>query len=326
MSPYGVALVAGLFVLTGCSEADEPPPAAPVASRTPSTPPAPEKTVSTSPAPTPSGEGHPVPSFDGRRALVDVRHLAGDIGPRLATGPAFREAARWVEGRFADLHYDVARQTYPVPAGTSWGVPVDAGTSVNLVATPTDFDPSAAYYVVGAHLDTVALAPGAEDNASGIAVLLETARLARAARLTQVVFVAFGGEEPRGPGDLHHFGSKRYVAAMSPAERRHLRAMISLDRVGVGPPLTVGWVAGTVRGVRDALLRTAARIGVRTAIEENTGSDHESFADEGLPAARLGGTAYAAYHSAQDVPAVVDQAQLARAGAVLWSWLIARAR
>ena len=195
-----------------------------------------------------------------------------------------------------------------------------------MIATPAGFDPGAPYYVVGAHLDTVAVAPGAEDNASGIAVLLETARRAHAVELRQVVFVAFGGEEPRGPGDLHHFGSKRYVASLSPAERRHLRAMVALDRVGVGPPLTVGWVEGTTPRVRDALLRTADKLGVRTAIEENTGSDHESFADEGLPAARLGGTAYAAYHSAQDVPAVVDPAQLRRTGDVLWAWLTRRAR
>ena len=126
-----------------------------------------------------------------------------------------------------------------------------------MVATPADFDPGAPYLVVGAHLDTIAVAPGAEDNASGIAVLLETARRARAVELPQVVFVAFGGEEPRGPGDLHHFGSKHYVAGLGVAERRHLRGMVALDRVGVGPPLTVGWVAGTTPRVRDALLRTA---------------------------------------------------------------------
>ena len=114
---------------------------------------------------------------------------------------------------------------------------------------------------------------------------------------------------------------------MGPAARRHLRAMVSLDRVGVGPPLTVGWVEGThARGSGTPSSGPPTLIGVRTAIEENTGSDHESFADEGLPAARLGGTAYAAYHSAQDVPAVVDPAQLQRTGAVLWSWLSARAR
>ena len=210
-------------------------------------------------------------------------------------------------------------------SGENRGTPTGAGCASTVGATVAG-GAVVTLLVVGAHLDTVAVAPGAEDNASGIAVLLETARRADAIDMRQVVFVAFGGEEPRGPGDLHHFGSKHYVASLSERERRQLRAMVSLDRVGVGPPLTVGWVAGTVRGVRDALLRTAARIGVRTAIEENTGSDHESFADEGLPAARLGGTAYAAYHSAQDVPAVVDAAQLRRTGDVLWAWLSSRAR
>jgi Zn-dependent M28 family amino/carboxypeptidase len=230
------------------------------------------------PSPSLHGEEREIPPFDGRRAMADVRHLAGDIGPRLATGPAFREAAGWVSDRFA-------------------------------------------------HLDTIAVAPGAEDNASGIAVLLETARRVRADGMTQVVLVAFGGEEPRGDGDDdHHVGSRHYVATMSPVERRHLRAMVSLDRVGVGPPLTVGWVEGTTPRVRDALLRVAGRAGVRTTVEENTGSDHESFADAGLPAARLGGTGYAAYHSAQDVPAVVDRAQLRRVGEVLWAWLSGRAR
>ena len=37
-----------------------------------------------------------------------------------------------------------------------------------------------------------------------------------------------------GPGELHHFGSKAYVGSMTPPQRRHLRGMVSLDRVGVG--------------------------------------------------------------------------------------------
>jgi hypothetical protein len=323
MSRYGVALAAGVLVVSGCTETEsEPARPRPTVSSTGSPSPAPA-----TPSPSLHGEEREIPPFDGRRAMADVRHLAGDIGPRLATGPAFREAAGWVSDRFAHLGYDVARQTYPVPAGSSWGVDVEAGRSANVVATPRGFDAARPYVVVGAHLDTIAVAPGAEDNASGIAVLLETARRVRADGMTQVVLVAFGGEEPRGDGDEdHHVGSRHYVATMSPVERRHLRAMVSLDRVGVGPPLTVGWVEGTTPRVRDALLRVAGRAGVRTAVEENTGSDHESFADAGLPAARLGGTGYAAYHSAQDVPAVVDRAQLRRVGEVLWAWLSGRAR
>jgi hypothetical protein len=46
-----------------------------------------------------------------------------------------------------------------------------------------------------------------------------------------------------------------------------------------------------------------------------------SFEAVGIPAARLGSVPYAAYHSARDVPSVVDRGQLARSGAVVWAWL-----
>jgi Zn-dependent M28 family amino/carboxypeptidase len=257
-----------------------------------------------------------------------VRFLADEVGPRLATGPAFHRAARWVERGFEGLGYDVSRQSFPVQAGDSWGVPVAAGTSVNVVARPPGLSAGTPYLLVGAHLDTVAVAPGAEDNASGVAVLLETARRwSVAPGDLPVVFVAFGGEEPRGTGDLeHHYGSLHYVAAMSPAERRHLRGMVSMDRVGVGELVPVASVGGTPIATRAALVRSAAGLGIGVAVDpDNTASDHESFAAAGLPAARLGSTPYAAYHSAQDVPAVVDPAQLHRVGRVIWDWLL-RAR
>jgi Zn-dependent M28 family amino/carboxypeptidase len=259
--------------------------------------------------------------------MADVRHLALDIGPRLATGPRFRHAARWVAARFADLGYEVSQQPFPVPAGDSWGVPVDAGTSANVVASPERFDPHAPYLLVGAHLDTVAVAPGAEDNASGVAVLLEIARRdAGHPRPLPVVYVAFGGEEPRGPGaDEHHFGSRYFVSRMSVGERRNLRAMVSLDRVGVGTVVPIASVPGTPVGVRTALARSAERLGIGTSVELDSASDHESFAAAGLPAARLGSTPYAGYHSADDLPAVVDPDQLRRTGRVIWAFL-SRAR
>ena len=247
-----------------------------------------------------------------------VRHLAGTIGPRLATGPAFRRAAAYVEGRFEEVGYDVRGQSFRVPAGDSWGVPVEAGRSSNVVATPTDFDPTSPYVVVGAHLDTVAVAPGAEDNASGVAVLLEVARVLGGTG--QVVLVAFGGEEPRGPGALHHFGSKAYVARLGD-DGTDLRAMVSLDRVGVGTVVPLSSVDGTSSALRDRLDGVAEGLGIRTVVETDSASDHESFADAGFLAARIGSTPYAGYHSAADVPSVVDPAQLRRVGRLLTAWI-----
>ena len=215
------------------------------------------------------------------------------------------------------------RQRFPTPAGVSWGVPVPAGPSVNLVATRGDVVAGEPWLLVGAHLDTVPQAPGAEDNASGIGVLLATAE-ALAGRRTRlpVVLVAFGSEEPRGStDDDHHYGSTAYVDALSPAQRRSLRGMVALDRVGVGDVVPVGST-----GEPDALsleLRAAARrAGVPTIADtDQTSSDHWSFVQEGLPGVRLGSTPYAAYHSAADVPSVVDPAQLERTARVLVSWL-----
>ena len=137
-----------------------------------------------------------------------------------------------------------------------------------------------------------------------------------------VVLVAFGAEEPRGPSDDdHHYGSRAYVASLTPAERRSLRGMVSLDRVGVGTVVPVGsWEDGDP--LRAELLRAAERAGVPTVAESGQrSSDHWSFVREGLPGVRLGSTSYAAYHSADDVPAVVDPEQLARVARLVVAWL-----
>lgn len=322
------ALVAGLLLL-GCTaepsarpdRAARPSPTASVTAPSGSTP-----TQEPSDEPSPASDPTPRPvRFSAQRAKADVRHLAGDIGPRPATGPAFDRAARFVARRLRSLGYDVSRPSFPVPAGDSWGVPVDAGRSSNVVATPAGFDPARPHRLVGAHLDTVAVAPGAEDNASGVAVLLELARLAAHEEpRVPVVLVAFGAEEPRGQGDaLHHFGSRRYVAAMPRAQRRALVAMAAFDRVGVGSTVPVCTGPLSPHRAQRAVLRTARRIGVPAAActSPNTSSDHWSFEKAGHVVVRFGSTPFAGYHSEGDVPAVVHPAQLGRTGRLAWAWL-----
>jgi len=261
--------------------------------------------------------------FDARAAMADVRLLAGRIGPRLATSPAYRRAARVVEDRLESLGYDVRRQWFPVPAGDSWGVPVEAGRSFNVIATPPRFDRTRPHRILGAHLDTVAVAPGAEDNASGVAVLLELARMT-AAEPTQrpTVFIAFGAEEPRGPADdQHHFGSQHYVREMPAAQQEALRAMVAIDRVGVGQEVPVCTGPLSPPHVQRQLLRAARAASIPAERCESTASDHWSFEKADHPVARLGSTSYAAYHSADDLPRVVDRDQLGRTGRLAWRWL-----
>ncbi|MDN5853023.1 MAG: M28 family peptidase, partial [Actinomycetia bacterium] len=229
--------------------------------------------------------------------------------------------------RFTSLGYDVRRTKVSVPAGDSWGVPVDAGVSYNVIADPPGFDPTKRYRIVGAHLDSVAVSPGAEDNASGTATMLELARMAsEQPPATPVRFIAFGAEEPRGESDdMHHFGSTKYVRAMPRAERANLAGMVALDRVGVrasAVPICNGGPNGLA--LRRGLGRAAQSAGVPASTCEDRASDHWSFEKAGLPAARLGSVPYAGYHSAQDLPRLVDERQVRRVGRIMWRWLGAR--
>jgi hypothetical protein len=123
---------------------------------------------------------------------------------------------------------------------------------------------------------------------------------------------------------MHHFGSLLHVRRLPAAHLRSLHAMVSLDRVGVGAagvvPVCTGGLAPL--RLRDDLVATARRLGIETSTcSDNTASDRWSYEQASVSAARVGGTSYPGYHSAADVVRVVQPAQLARVGLLLWAWL-----
>jgi hypothetical protein len=318
------ALLAALLLIAACDSGTQPAAPAPTTTAVPPATTATQPTVTARPpttTPTAPLQSRVPRAFDTAAAVATVRHLAGRIGPREATSAAYRQAADWVEAQFEAAGYRVRRQAVPVPSGTSWGVPVRAGTTWNLIATRPGFDPTQPHLVVGAHLDTVPQAPGAEDNASGVAVLVEVARSTTEPRLP-TAFIAFGAEEPRGTGDeRHHYGSRAYVASLAQVQRSAVRGMVSLDRVGVGDAVPICTANAAGRALQRDLraLAVSHRIPSRTCT--NRSSDHWSFARNGLTAVRLGSTPYAAYHSPRDVPGVVEADQLARTGRLVSGWL-----
>lgn len=324
-------LFASAALVVGCSTTADPRSEAPAgtaapAASAPSTP-APTPAPSVRESPTPSAEATPRPepaTFDPVSARATIEALAGRIGPREATGAAFFAAADEVQRRLADLGYAVTRQQVSVPAGESWGVAVPTGDTVNVIATQPEVDLSRPFLVVGAHLDTVPQAPGAVDNASGVAVLLEVARMATLQPPPQpVVFVAFGAEEPRGPGDdLHHFGSQAFVAQLSPQQRQALIGAIAIDSVGISDGVPICSATGSTDVFAQAVRDAAQQAGIAVRRCDNRTSDHWSFVRNGLDGVRIGlaGQAeYAEYHSAADTPTVVDDARVVQAGEAVWA-------
>ena len=178
--------------------------------------------------------------------------------------------------------------------------------------------------MIGAHLDTVPQAPGAEDNGSGVAVLLELARLAAPSR--RACRCSSSPSAPRSRGDRATRCTTSAPGSWSPtcprAERRAVAAMVSLDRVGRAAsyvPVCRGGPDGTE--LRSALRRAGRRADITTRACENRTSDHWSYEKAGMPAVRLGSVPYAGYHSRGDVPSVVSRRQLDRVGRLVWAWL-----
>lgn len=316
LAPRGVAALA--LVLQAC------------AATTPASAPVDSARLTTAPLATHSSPAPVLPRrvparFDAANALADVRVLAAEIGPREAASAAYRAAVRFVEARLRDLGYRVRRQRVRVPAGRTVGRPVPAGWTWNVVADPQGPEPQARHVLVAAHLDTVPGSPGANDNASGVAVILELARLAALhAPATPLRFVAFGGEERRQPGtDGNHFGSRAFAASLGQAERRALGGMVAIDMVGTGAVVllcTGGRSPGTLV---EAFLRRAEGLGVpaRRCPRPTRLSDHWSFEERGVTVAWVWGGSHPAYHSPRDRVGVLERAQLLRVGRLAWETL-----
>lgn len=200
--------------------------------------------------------------------------------------------------------------------------------------------------LVGAHADTVTGTPGADDNASGLAVLLEVARLLSGRPLgAPVEFVCFSLEEPQGIS--YAVGSERY-AEQARREGREYRACLVLEMVGYTdpapgsqsvPPLlfwkdvpdagtflaAVGdWksrvlVNGYCRSARSAVPGLSV-VGFRSPfrgwlVPPTRLSDHCRFWDRGYPALMLTDTAFLRnphYHGPGDRPGTLDYGFMAR--------------
>lgn len=228
------------------------------------------------------------PSVSGERAHADVRAIAA-LGARPAGSATERRAAALVEARFRSLGYRVVTQRVPLPRG---------GASRNVVALPRG--PIRA--VVTAHVDGVSEGPAANDNASGVAVMLELARVLRGA--DGVLFAALGAEERVETDSRIHLGSARLARGFSAAGKRRIRIAVNLDMVGVGTRLYV-------RGIEASPNRSARRFAL-PYLRDPGHSDHAELTRAGLPTAWLQWREDACWHRACDRPGRVDPAKLAR--------------
>lgn len=268
------------------------------------------------------------------RLAGHVAVLAAEIGERHVGRPAaLARAADYIEDAFRAQGYAVSRQVFEAAGATCW----------NLEATAPGAEPAGPVLLAGAHYDTVPGSPGADDNASGVAALLEiSGRLARERLSRPVRFVAFANEEPPlfGTGAM---GSRVY-ATQARRRKDRIAFMLSLESVGyydtapgtqLYPPLFrwfypdrgdfVAFVSNLrsrrvmhrfVSAFRQATDMPAQQAATFSVVPGVSWSDHASFWKEGYRAFMVTDTAFYRnphYHTPADTPETLDLERLERA-------------
>lgn len=270
------------------------------------------------------------------RLRATVAHLSGTIGERnFFAIDAMEKAADWIAARWRAQGYTVREPTHTTRGKSFRSLEVEVGGPAG-----------APIILVGAHYDTCD-GPGADDNTSGVAALLELTRELRGATFTKRLrCVAFANEEPPF-FDTPDMGSRIYAQSIK-AEAPAIEAMLSLESIGYyadGPgsqryPMGLGHFYGDVGNFvavvgnvssRALVQRTASLLASSTDVPVACAalpgrmpgvfwSDHSAFWDIGVSAVMITDTARfrnPRYHTASDTPASLDYTRFARVTAGL---------
>jgi hypothetical protein len=262
------------------------------------------------------------------RAVASAPH---NVGHPEALG----RSAAYIEARLAALGYPVRRQVID----EAEGVPV-----VNIEAVIEPAGAQAPTLVIGAHYDSAGGSPGANDNGTGTAALIEIARglrLLRGRSALRLRLVFFVNEEPPF-FKTGRMGSLVYARALK-ATGEPVLGMIALETLGfysdapgsqhypaplgllypstgdfvafVGTTGSRPWVRRWVGAFRAAAPFPSVGGTAPGFVQGIDWSDHWSFGQAGIPALMVTDTApfrYPFYHTPQDTPDKVDYERLAR--------------
>ncbi|MGZ5314634.1 MAG: M28 family metallopeptidase [Solirubrobacterales bacterium] len=257
-----------------------------------------------------AAQSAPRPDAKPVSAKQAARHIAGRIGSRPAGGRGERRAHAYVAKTFRAAGLAVTTPGFRVPG---------RGRSHNVIGeldTPRD-----CLVIVMAHTDSVPPGLGANDNASGVGVLVGLApRLAGLDPPCDVWLVATGAEERVVIGTDYHVGAAALVKTVRSRGRAgDLRLALSVDMVGRGRRFYLRSPQPSTRpGVEEAVLAAAERAGVTVRWARDSGSgnsDHRELELAGLPAAVLEAWRGedACHHEGCDRPGRLQAGALARA-------------
>jgi alkaline phosphatase isozyme conversion protein len=253
---HGILLVL-IFVMSACQPSTHEP-ASPLTSLSPKfeTPTVvlPQATSTLTIPPTPTETEIPA----GEIAYAHVKAISEGIGPRVAGSVKEAKTAQYLILVFEHLGYVSELRPFRVT------VRARVIDSANVIAVKPGASPME--IIVGAHYDSVKVGKGADDNASGVGVILEVAERLRAQETPYTIrFLLFGAEEAGMQG------SKYYVSQMTPEQIQNTVAMINLDSLTAGDFTYVYGDQGERGAIRDWALNFVQTHGLelQTQLGEN---------------------------------------------------------
>jgi acetylornithine deacetylase/succinyl-diaminopimelate desuccinylase-like protein len=274
------------------------------------------------------------PVFSESRMLADITHLSSAAfkGRELGT-PELDTAAQYIAKQFQQIgllpggdnrgYFQTWQQDVGAPKGTI--------TLRNVIGILPGTNPqlTGQSLVIGAHYDHLGIGwpdvraahqgkihHGADDNASGIAVMLELARQITSKWQPErtIILAAFTGEEAGLLGSKHYIGT----AEDYPVEK--IIAMLNLDTVGrLGSNPVTLFGTGTARELVHVFRGAGFVTGISVnAVQDDFGSsDQAAFIKAGVPAVQFFASAHEDYHAPGDTADKIDSAGLVKVAAIL---------
>jgi glutaminyl-peptide cyclotransferase len=264
-----------------------------------------------------------VPVFDGQRAYQDVAAQI-KLGPRIPGTPAHAAEVEWIQSELKKAGWSTE-----VQETSALGHPVR-----NVIGKRGSGQP---WIILGAHFDSRMKAdqdpnpakrsspvPGANDGASGVAILLELARALPSSIHSQVWLAFFDAEDQ---GDLAGWdwilGSRALAASLTGKPD----AVVIVDMVG-DANLNIYKERSSNPALTQAIWESAAQAGYAGSFlpeyRYSMLDDHTPFLQKGIPAVDLIDFDFPAWHTTADTLDQVSAASLKAVGETLLQWILSR--
>jgi len=257
--------------------------------------------------------------FNAERALNDVKTQV-DFGPRVPDSPAHQQVIEYIQLQLKNAGW----------TGTLLQQQINGHTAYNILATRSSTDPA---ILLGAHYDSRIYAdndpvatnqtqavPGANDGASGVAVLLEIARsLPLESVPTALLFIDIE-DNGRIPGWDWIQGSKVFAADT----KLQPKAVVILDMIG-DADLNIYMEKNSDSGITKQIWKTARTLGYQTAFipeyKYQVLDDQMPFIERGFRSVDIIDLDYPYWHTIQDTTDKVSASSLQKVGDTMLAWI-----